>query len=258
MGNGIAARVSRWLVDLLDAGLLVYAALKGLLVEGGRGARAVAGASLRQVALAAEVLPVAVLAALALGLVAIVEADRVLPRFGLNRRVEAAVVITIVREAGPLATALLLIARSGAALAAEIGHMRLSRELEALSSMGVNLDYFVVLPRLIGLTVAALGLTAIFDAVALAGGYGAARHLGLLPPARLLEGFVDALSPATLGLALGKAALFGVVTAAVCALQGLRVERTPREVTAASARGVVDAIVLCFLLNGAVTLYAIG
>jgi phospholipid/cholesterol/gamma-HCH transport system permease protein len=258
MQSGIAAGVTRWLVDLLEAALLVYAAGKGALVEGGRGARGVFRAAARQIDLALEVLPVVLLAALALGLVAIVEADRLLPRFGLSRHVEAAVVTTIVREAGPLATALLLIARSGAALAAEIGHMRLSRELEALSAIGVNLDYFVVLPRLLGFTLAVVGLTAIFDAAALAGGYGAGRALGLLPPTRLLEGFLDALSPHMLSIALGKAALFGGATAAVCTMHGLRVERTSLEVTAASARGVLDAIVLCFLLNGAVTLYAIA
>lgn len=247
-----------WVVDLLDAVLLGYAAGKGALVEGGRGTGDVLKALFRQIAATAQVLPVVVLAALALGLVAIVQADRLLPRFGLDRYVEAAVVTTIVREAGPLATALLLIGRSGAALSAEIGHMRLSRELESLGAMGVNLDYFVVLPRLLGFTTAALALTAIFDAVALAGGYGAARLFGLLPPSRLFEGFLEALSPGTLGLALVKAALFGAATAAVCALQGLRVERAPREVTAASARGVLDAIVLAFILNGAVTLYAIA
>jgi phospholipid/cholesterol/gamma-HCH transport system permease protein len=258
VGKGIATRLSSWVVDVLDAVLLVYASAKGALVEGGRGARPVARAALRQVAATVDLLPVVALAALVLGLVTIVQADRLLPRFGMSRYVEAAVVTTIVREAGPLATALLLIGRSGAALAAEIGHMRLSRELEALGAMGVNLEYFIVLPRIMGFTVAVVGLTAIFDAAAIAGGYGAARTLGLLAPSRLFDGFLAALSEETLRLALVKAALFGAATAAVCALHGMRVDRAPREVTAASGRGVLDAIVLCFLLNAAVTLYGIG
>jgi phospholipid/cholesterol/gamma-HCH transport system permease protein len=83
----------------------------------------------------------------------------------------------IVREAGPLLVALVVIARSGTAVASEIGNMRANREIEALESMGINPLSFIVFPRVLGGVISVLCLAFYFNVLALVGGFLLTRFI---------------------------------------------------------------------------------
>jgi phospholipid/cholesterol/gamma-HCH transport system permease protein len=94
-----------------------------------------------------------------------------LVKFGAEGVLGSAVALSLIREMGPVLTAIMIIARAGSAMAAEIGIMRISEEIDALETMQIDPVRFLVSPRLAGALVSFPLLTALFDTVGIMGGY---------------------------------------------------------------------------------------
>ncbi|HUX22707.1 MAG TPA: ABC transporter permease, partial [Spirochaetia bacterium] len=109
--------------------------------------------------------------ALALGAVIIIQGLSLLPQFGQGRLVYSILVTVITRELGPILTAFIIIARSGTAIATELGNMVVSHEIEAYVSVGVNPISYLVVPRFIGVTLSLLLLNLYFNLFGLAGSF---------------------------------------------------------------------------------------
>lgn len=238
---------------------LSYAALKGLLLERGAALRLVARATALQVYLAAvRPLGVYLVAALIFGSLLIVQADRLLTPLSLQHFIPTLVVVAVIREIAPVLVAVILISRTGSAMASEIGNMRVNRETDALSAMGVNLDYLLVLPRLLGLPIAACCLIVVFAVAAIVGSFVIGALLDV--PAVMVqfrELATESALPA-LAFALVKAALFGFIIAAVSCEAGLSVSRTdPDDVSRQTGRAVVHALIACFIVNAAISAVAV-
>ncbi len=242
---------------------LAFAAIKAFFVERGRGRRLLIRVLMNQIYFTAvEPLRVFCFTAVIFGLVVIVAADKILPRYGLNHEVPVVIVVSIVREISPLIIAMILIGRSGTAIATELGNMKLNHELDALSAAGVNLDYYIVLPRMVGVTLATISLMIVFNAVALAGAYGLASLLDdtildLISVSLLFREIVSALSLETILYALTKAFLFGMTIALANCFYGLNVGMSFTEIPKANVRGVVVSLMLCFIFNAFISIYAI-
>ena len=105
------------------------------------------------------------------GAVLAVQGDYTLSKFGANGYVGSLVALSLIRELGPVLTALMVIGRAGSAITAEIGIMRITEQIDALKSMAVDPMKYLMAPRMLAGLIAMPILTAIFILVGIGGGY---------------------------------------------------------------------------------------
>jgi phospholipid/cholesterol/gamma-HCH transport system permease protein len=248
---------ARWR-EIGSIGVMPYLALKGAVLERGRGRRMVIQTTAAQVYFAGiQPLGAFALVALVVGFVFVVVADNLLRSAGMDDRVASVVVVGISRELVPILVAMVLIGRSGGAITTELGYMRVNREIDAISIAGMNVDYVVVLPRFLGLVVASFGLVTIMSAVAILGGYFAASLLGFIAIAFQLRNLLDAFTMDMLAIAWLKAVLFGGVVSAGSCFHGLAVEGAYTEIPRANANATMFCLVACFAFNALLSVASI-
>lgn len=251
--------IGRWMNDklhyYLDLSTLLYLAFKEIVAEREKGFSLVLEITLRQIYFTGvEALKVVTLVSLALGTIVIVEVGSQMALLGGVQFISTILVVVIIRELGPLLTAIIVIGRSGTAIGAELGNMIVAHELEAIRVMGINPVYFIVTPRIIGVTIAVICLTIYFNAVALLGGFVVSK---LILPADLpvfLRELMVSLMVTDLVLAILKSAAFGLLIALTCTYHGLTVRYSSIEVPQVATRGVVSAILSIILFNVLLTL----
>lgn len=196
-----------------------------------------------------QALPMISILALAAGGIAILQSSAQLSLFGGTGMLGNILVVIIVRELGPLITALIVIARSGAAVASEIGNMRVNREIEALEVMGINPLSYIVFPRVAGGVISVMCLAFYFDAVALGGGYLASRALHNLPFTFYFELLANAFAFEDVILFLVKNGFSGLMIFAIACRQGMSVQLSSHEVPQVTTKAVVHAIVAVTTFN---------
>lgn len=190
---------------------------------------------------------VAVLAA-SIGAVGIMEFVSLLT--GLADELIGKLLVTIViREMAPLITAVVVIARSGTAMAAEIGTMQLDGELEALQAYRIDPVAFVILPRVVGTVASLFGLIVLFDVAGLLGGAAIAGFARGLSFQAVSGKVLLAMSNLDLWLTLLKAVLFGTAISVVSCYRGLLVRRSPTELPQAVTLAVVASLGTVFLMD---------
>lgn len=183
-----------------------------------------------------------------LSFLVISQATRELGRYGATDFVGTLIVVAIVRELGPLLTALIVAGRSGTAIAAELATNQVLGEVRALEAMGIDPKQYLVLPRFVGSLVGIFALLVVFDFVAVMAGYAAARFNGLAG-ARYFEIVLDSLRARDVWLTVCKAIAFGTIVGIVPSYFGLSVRRAPTEIPIAASRAVVTAIVGIFVCS---------
>ena len=165
-----------------------------------------------------------------------------LRRFGANIYVADLVAITMVREMGPVLTAVIVAGRSGSAISAEIATMRGTEEIEALLAMGFVPVRFLVVPKLYAVTITQPLLTFVSVVFGILGGLViAALSLGV-PPYPFVHQAVDAIRPSDIGSGLMKSIVFGWLILVIAAHCGLRTRGGAEAVGASTTRSVVWAI----------------
>ncbi|MCX8036384.1 MAG: MlaE family lipid ABC transporter permease subunit, partial [Candidatus Sumerlaeia bacterium] len=175
------------------------------------------------------------LTALFTGMVLGLQGYYTLVKFGGEAGLGTAVALSVIRELGPVLTALMVTGRAGSSMAAEIGIMRISEQIDALDTMDIDPVHFLASPRLAASIISFPLLTAIFDVVGIIGGYltgvvllgvNSGIYLGRMEAAVVMEdvsgGFI-------------KAVTFGIIVATICCYQGY-MTHTRRE--GFGARGV--------------------
>jgi phospholipid/cholesterol/gamma-HCH transport system permease protein len=199
-------------------------------------------------------LPLVAIIALVVGGSVIMQAYAQAVRLGVPNMPARLLVTIIVRELGPLITAMVVLGRSGTAIAAEMGSNALLGELEALEASGVDPVALFVLPRVIGCALSVLLLTIYFDAVAFGSGILAARALAGVPMGDSLESLRLVLSVPDILLTIGKTLAFGAGIAMICSFAGMRVRQShPADLPRALTRGVVGSLLFIFVLSAVVT-----
>jgi len=235
---------------------LIYRSVASMFWERRRGRSLVRRVILQQVYFTAvQSTALTVLVAVAMGALLMHQASVILPRFGLPDFAEWLTVLILFREIAPLTVALIIIARSANAIVIEIGNMRVNGEIRALEVLGINLDRFIVLPRIVGMTVSVTLLTVLFCAAAMWGGFWTAHAAGLLESNFLLESLLENLTLDIILNILLRAFCFGIVIGAVSCLHGLWVRVASTEVPQQASRGVVHSLSLCFILNFVISLW---
>lgn len=200
-----------------------------------------------------DALPVTTVIALLVGIIIITQAGTQLPKLGAGGMVGSIIVVTVIRELGPLLTAFIVVGRSGTAIATELGNMSVTREVVALRLMGIPISRFIIMPRMVGMVLSMICLTLYFDVVAVLGGYFMAKAQLTIPFYAFLEGVMKALASSDVVLTVVKGLLFGSAVAAICCHHGLAVRSSFTEVPQQTTRAMINSFVLCLLIDVLVT-----
>lgn len=203
---------------------------------------------------AVDAMPIISGLALLIGALVIAQAHAQAVRFGVSEALGQLLATIIVRELGPLFAAIIVVARSGTAIASELATARVMGEVTALEALGVDPVQYMVLPRLAGAAISVALLAMYFDAIAIFGGLLATSYLAHLPLGDYLESLRLGMSAADVPLVIVKGATFGLGTAGICCWAGLRAARTPAAIPQSVTRGVVMAMVYVFTVSAAFTI----
>ena len=159
------------------------------------------------------------------------------------------VAMGIARELGPVLSGLIVAARAGGAMAANLGSMRVSEQIDALEVMGVDPQEYLVAPRMVASVVALPLLTGIFDFVAMIGSYFLCIRVLEMDEAIFWDKTALWLNPAHINEGLIKAAFFGAVFALICTYKGFTTKGGARGVGDATNKGVVVSMVMIIILD---------
>ncbi len=189
-------------------------------------------------------IPIVAVICFFVGLILAMQAAYQLERFGAAIYVANLVGVSMTREMGPLLTAIIITGRSGSAIAAEIGSMKVYEEIDALRTMGFNPVQFLIVPRLLALLIMLPCLTLIADVVGIAGGFSFATFSLKISFVRYLSQTIDALVIKDLLTGLAKTFIFAAIIAQVGSYQGLSVTGGAEGVGKATTASVVSSIFL--------------
>ena len=194
---------------------------------------------------AVQALPVIIPVALITGSMLIVQFSQLSGQVDLGKLV----VLLVLREIGPLATAIIVILRSATAVTIEMSYMRVLHEIDALEMAGIDPLHTVCLPRLVGITTAVVSLILVFDLMAIIGGYAIVKGTTMLP----VEGFFQQIAKGVVGadIAVGllKGLFFGVTITVTCLYHGLARKNQITQVPVATSRAAVDCFFYCLVIN---------
>ena len=197
----------------------------------------------------ANALPIVALISFLLGIILAFQSAVPMRQFGAEIFVADLVGLSILRELGPLMTAILLAGRSGAAFAAEIGTMKVNQELDALTTMGLDPVRFLVVTRIIAALLMVPILTLFADLIGVLG--GALTMLSFDIPIVAFLHEVDTLVDVKDLLAgLAKTPVFAVLIAGIGCLRGLQTETGASAVGISATRAVVSGIILLVAVDG--------
>jgi phospholipid/cholesterol/gamma-HCH transport system permease protein len=211
-----------------------------------------------------EAFPLIAMVAILLGSLIITSAITYMPKVGFGDFFGNLMVITIIRELGPVLTAFLIAGRTGAALAAYIGNMKVESEVDALETMGIDPIKYLVMPALVGGIFALLIMNAMFSTIAIVVGFLVAKLIIFLLPhvfevqllwGHYLDSILISLKATDFVMLIVKPTVFGGIITANACLFGMSVQNDVREVPKATSRSVVFAFTFVVLADLVLSLF---
>jgi phospholipid/cholesterol/gamma-HCH transport system permease protein len=175
--------------------------------------------------------------------------SRQLRQFGADAFIVNILGLSLIRELGPVLAAILIAGRSGSAITAQIGVMRVTEELDAMRVMGIARGYRLVMPRALAMAVAMPLLTVWTTLAALLGGMVAADVAMGLTPAYFISALPKAVQIGNLWLAMGKSVVFGLMIALIGCHYGLRVQPNTQSLGQGTTASVVTSITMVILVD---------
>jgi phospholipid/cholesterol/gamma-HCH transport system permease protein len=197
----------------------------------------------------ATALPITALVGFLIGVVLAYLMSLQLRQFGADAFIVNILGISLIRELGPVLAAILIAGRSGSAITAQIGVMRVTEELDAMRVMGIAHGYRLVLPRAIAMALAMPLLTVWTTLAALLGGMLAADLAMGVTPAYFFATLPDAVQTSNLALALSKSVVFGLLIAVIGCHYGLRVQPNTESLGQGTTASVVSSITMVILVD---------
>jgi phospholipid/cholesterol/gamma-HCH transport system permease protein len=201
----------------------------------------------------ADAVPIVILINYLIGFVMAFQSAVQLKQFGANIFVADLVGLAMVRELGPLMTAIIVSGRSGAAFAAELGTMKVSEEVDALRTLGLVPLRFLVLPRVCGLVLVAPLLTLLADVVGIGGGMTVAATSLDVTPAAFMAQLAEAMKPWDVFSGLLKSMVFAAAIALIACQQGLATSGGAEGVGRRTTAAVVSILFSLILLDAIFT-----
>jgi phospholipid/cholesterol/gamma-HCH transport system permease protein len=195
-------------------------------------------------------LPMFIFIALALGFLVIGQTVSALAKVGATNYLGTTMVIVIVRELGPLLTAVLVLARVGTANVIELGTARALGEVEALEALGIDPVHYLIVPRVIGMALGMFALTIYLILGALASGWVFAFLQDVpLTPGDYFRQIAEALGWLDFALLALKTMAFGFFIAIVTCYHGLAQPLRLEDVSRVAVRAVTQGVVVCVLID---------
>ncbi len=190
------------------------------------------------------------------GILVVVQAQLWLIKTGQSGLLGGILVAVIIREVAPLLVNFIVIGRSGAAMAVELGNMKVLGEIKVLESQGMDALLYLAIPRALATAVSVFCLAICFVIVSFISGYafGILSGSGVQDPLVFLDIILNGLRPADLYNLLAKTLVPGLFTAAICVTEGLNVRYSITEVPQAATRAVVRSIAALFIISAVVSI----
>ena len=196
-----------------------------------------------------DALPIVGLLSFLLGIVVAYQGAGQLKQYGANIFVVDLVGQSMLREFGPLMTAIIIAGRSGSAWAAQIGTMAVTEEIDAMRTLGIRPLELLVVPKLIALLVALPLLTVFADVLGVSGGMVMAHTRLDVGYGEFLDRFAANIDVAAFLVGVGKAPVFAVIIATVGCFQGFRTRGGADSVGRQTTRSVVQSIFLVIVAD---------
>jgi phospholipid/cholesterol/gamma-HCH transport system permease protein len=197
----------------------------------------------------ATALPITALVGGLIGVVLAYLSAQQLKQFGADSFIVDLLGVSLIRELGPMLAAILIAGRSGSAITAQIGVMRVTEELDAMRVMGIPHGYRLVMPRALALAIAMPLISVWTTVAALLGGMLAADVALGITPRFFINALPDAVQLANLTLALGKTMVFGLLIALVGCHFGLRVKPNTESLGQGTTASVVASITIVIIVD---------
>jgi len=198
-------------------------------------------------------LPVVGLTAIFTGMVLALQSFTGFTRFNAEQAIPSVVVISISRELGPVLAGLMVAGRIGAAMAAEIGTMRVTDQIDALTTLSTNPMRYLVMPRLVAGTLMLPLLVLIADIIGVLGGYVVSIYKLGFNPVAYINTTLDFVEPLDVISGLVKAAAFGFIVALMGCFNGFHSRGGAQGVGVATTNAVVSASILILVFNYIIT-----
>ncbi|MBV8802946.1 MAG: MlaE family lipid ABC transporter permease subunit [Gammaproteobacteria bacterium] len=189
-----------------------------------------------------QALPIIALLSFMIGVVISYQMGNQLRAYGANIFIVDLLGLSVLREFGPLITAIMVAGRTGSAFTAQLGIMKVNQEIDALNTMGITPAELLILPRLIGLFIALPLLTIWADIFGIMGGMMMAKSMLGVGWYDFLLRFQHEIPLRALIIGLGKAPVFALLIASISCFQGMRVRSSADSVGTQTTRSVVLAI----------------
>jgi len=192
------------------------------------------------------------------GMVVTLQTSYALRAFSAEGRVGGIVAVSLLRELAPVFTAIMVTARAGSAMAAELGNMRVTEQIDAIATMGVSPVQYLLSPRLLASTLMLPLLTALYTSVGMAGSYlvgvvWLGGDFGIW-----MRSIKETAVPKDLIMGLEKAAVFGFILTAISCRHGFFAGGGARGVGLATTRAVVESCVTILVANYILTQAMLG
>ncbi len=244
-------------VDIVKAMLTFIAEASGAALQAVRRPSTVAWKTvLRQIERhGADGLPIVATIGSLMGLITAFQAAVQLQKFGADAFVAELVSLSLTRELAPLITAIVVAGRSGAAIAAEVGTMKVSEEIDALGTLGICPYRFLVFPRMLALIVAVPLLTLMADVLGIMAGAVVSTAVLDVSLVQFVNSVRAAVMPADIFSGLLKAAVFGGFIAGIAAERGLSARGGAEGVGRVTTSAVVSTLFWLVLLDALFALF---
>jgi phospholipid/cholesterol/gamma-HCH transport system permease protein len=194
-------------------------------------------------------MPIIMLVGFFTGAVTALQGIMALAMFDQQRWVGFAVGVSLARELAPVFTALMITARAGSAMATELGSMRITEQIDALTTFAVNPVHYLVTPRLVASILMLPVMTMVFNVVGLLGGYVISILVYQIDLGQVLELFRHWVDPVDYIQGLIKAVIFAIAMALAACYQGFNVRGGAKEVGRATTAAVVSSSVSVLVLD---------
>ncbi|GAA4114913.1 phospholipid/cholesterol/gamma-HCH transport system permease protein [Aminobacter aganoensis] len=251
MLEAVGRRVYEMRDDFLSSMNILGATIRGAQMKLGRGHAVNPAAIFAQIdRMGVGAIPVVLLMSGIVGAIVAQQGAFQLSYFGADIFVVDLIGVLVLRELGVLMTAIMIAGRSGSAITAEIGSMKMREEVDALTVIGLNPIGVLVFPRLVALVIALPCLSILANFAALGGGMATAWFYSDIPPAAFIDRLRVAIDLSTIFAGLIKAPFMAIIIGTIASVEGLKVggsaESLGRHVTAS----VVKAIFVVIILDG--------
>lgn len=182
-------------------------------------------------------------------------------KYGSEAALGSAVAITLIRELGPVFTAIMITARAGSAMAAEIGVMRISEQIDALKTMHINPVRFLFTPRIIASIISFPLLTALFNIFGLLGGFVSGSIMLGINKYVYMDTVISSVSVNDITGGFYKASVFAVIVTTICCYQGFYTHLFKgfgaRGVSLSTTNAVVQSCIFIFISDYIITFFLV-